>query len=70
MPAVSTCFLQSTIFEFELQHREKERAAQAAGLALLYLEVLDQFLDLPVLGGEVGVALGPALWLLLVLLAL
>lgn len=37
---------------------------------LSYLEVLDQFLDLPVLGGQVCVALWTALRLLLLLLTL
>lgn len=35
-----------------------------------YLEQLDQFLDLPVFGGKVHVALGPEIWRLLVFLAL
>lgn len=35
-----------------------------------YLEQLDQFLDLPVFGGKVHVALGPEIWLLLIFLAL
>lgn len=39
-------------------------------VALLYLEVPDQFLDLPVFGGQVCVALRTALWLLLIFLTL
>jgi len=44
--------------------------ALAIPLFRSYLEQLDQFLDLPVFGGKVHVALGPEIWRLLVFLAL